>query len=175
VIRHFEREKLWYTAYNVLLYTTFMIDENYAVGSQTQPINSNKASDYAVEYFVNDDATGLPVLLLEIKPERSVNYISKREEADMQARSRFEQVMNENQEVQNLVVISAIGTQCCVYSGSRTLQGISIYPPENHRDPRRVNDTVPLEWWNIDILTPQGRDALDVVFSRVKTIRPRLL
>ncbi|KAF9100902.1 hypothetical protein BGX27_000191 [Mortierella sp. AM989] len=150
------------------------LTENYAVGSQTHPLDSNKASNYAVEFFVNDDNNGLPVLLLEIKPELNLRYISTREGADMQARSRFSEVMNENPSVSELFVISAIGNHCCVYFGRRTAQGIEIVPAENLRDPRFVNDTAPVLWWNIDLLTDAGRTAIDAVFERVKAIRPNM-
>ncbi|KAF8965168.1 hypothetical protein BGZ46_000643 [Entomortierella lignicola] len=137
---------------------------------QMYPIEETRlASDFAIEYEVGYQTSGgvdTPVMLLEIKRATDLYYIGTRISADNQARARF-QVMRSNLRVPTLIIISAIGSMCCVYRFD-TATG-QVEPPRiMPTNPRIIEDLAPTERWDIDISTLAGRVELNNWFDSVK-------
>jgi hypothetical protein len=173
------QEKEYYTPYDALLHEVFRIDEGYFVSPQVYPLRSPESVDFGVEYEIgfenpnaDNNAIDTPVMLLEIKKSTHFMRASGRQEADSQARERFT-AMRGSLRVPTLIVISALGTKCCVYRYTWAT-GVVVPSMNYAQDDRYSEDLAPQEWWNIDIATLEGRLELNRVFDEVKAMAQAL-
>ncbi|KFH61722.1 hypothetical protein MVEG_12438 [Podila verticillata NRRL 6337] len=168
------QEKEYYTPYDALLHEVFPINEGYFVSPQVYPLKDRKSVDFGVEYEIgfenpgDDNAVDTPVMLLEIKKSTHIIDDSTRREADSQVRERFT-AMRGSLKVPTLIVISALGTRCCIYRYTWAT-GVVVPPMIIPQNPRYSEDLAPQEWWNIDIATLDGRLQLNRVFDEVKAM-----
>ncbi|KAF9346960.1 hypothetical protein BGX26_001510 [Mortierella sp. AD094] len=161
-------EKQYHGVYNALLNNVFQTDQGYMI----YPIETRLSTEFAVEYEIGFQSGGgeedTPVMLLEVKRATDLNTISTRISADIQVRTRFE-VMKPTLRVPILIIISAIGTRCCVYRFNRATG--QVEPPMiQPTDYRITEDLAPADRWNIDIGTQAGRVELDSWLNVVKAI-----
>uniref|UniRef100_A0A6B2LLD0 Uncharacterized protein n=1 Tax=Arcella intermedia TaxID=1963864 RepID=A0A6B2LLD0_9EUKA len=150
-------EKLYYPAYNLLLYTSFPATEGYVVAPVTLLEHNNDSIDFTVGYVV--EVNKGPVFFVEMKAPANLQFGSKREEADVQMRRHFIQLLQECQ-FGELHGISVFGTKIAYYVGDKKTKAVA---------PLRGEFTnPPLDWWDNDILEMNGANKLRQVFADIK-------
>ncbi|KAG0003551.1 hypothetical protein BGZ79_000618 [Entomortierella chlamydospora] len=162
------KEKLYHGPYNMILTSVFH-EPRYEVSPQVRPLESRAAIDYVLEYLVQIE-DGVPVLGLEIKRASDLNFMERRSAGDEQIRDRFRELAPYIR-TPRFYMISAIGTQCCVYTYERGANGITITPPAIHpTDHRITEDLAPAARWDIDLGTLAGRNRLNEYFNDVRNM-----
>ncbi|KAF9168984.1 hypothetical protein BGX21_005048 [Mortierella sp. AD011] len=160
--------KSYHGPYNMILISVFN-EPRYEISPQAWPLESRTAIDYVLEYLVQVE-DGIPVLGLEIKRASDLNFIERRSAVDEQIRDRFRELAPQIR-TPRFYMISAIGTQCCVYTYERRANGITITPPAIYpTDHSIVKDFAPAARWDIDLGTVAGRNRLNEYFNDVKNM-----
>ncbi|KAF9163132.1 hypothetical protein BGX21_003275 [Mortierella sp. AD011] len=149
-------EQAYYGPYNLLLTDSFPGQAGYIVSPQTNP-NSREAIDFLLEYVVIINR--IPVMVVEVKRENTLQFEHARVNADLQVRDRFESMRNEHR-LSETVGISIFGRFCRVYRYNRATQQITA----------NGGDDLNQAHWNIDLHTHQGRMELAAVFEHVRQL-----
>ncbi|KAF9165875.1 hypothetical protein BGX20_000427 [Mortierella sp. AD010] len=165
-------EKKYYAAYSALLCNVFTAEQGFTTSPQMNPIGDSRSSrDFAIEYEVGyqtRQGVDTPVMLLEVKRATDLSYIDTRISANNQSRARFHMIRS-NLQVPTFIVISAIGTRCCVYRFNKAT-GQAEPPRILATDDSIVEDLAPGSRWSIDISTQAGRVELNNWFNTVKAM-----
>jgi len=162
-VPQFPSEADYHGPYNKLLYTLFPPDTDFVVVPQRFPQSKN-AADFVFMYEIRHGTR--PVLVIELMPPRHLSLLSKRQEADLQVRSRFFDVAA-SCPIGTLYGISAMGTKLRFYTLDLTLPNSHIMPEYVAPNLAYMVDTVPARHWEYDILTPQGEDKLREVAEAI--------
>jgi hypothetical protein len=170
VVRRFQQtnkqgdEKEFYPPYNKLLCTQFPPDSDFTVAPVTYPISTRESIDFVIEYVVNID--NYPVFILEIKPEKSLDLLSARSNADIQMRKRLLD-LQEKCPIDVLNGISAFGNKVAFYSYNKvTRQVLPKLIPENLDT---LVDTAPVSRWYNDILSKDTYIHVTNIFDDIKS------
>ncbi|KAF9360017.1 hypothetical protein BGX26_010768 [Mortierella sp. AD094] len=135
-------------------------------------IETQLSAEFAVEYGIGFPRGGSKedtlVMLLEVNRATDLNTISNRVNADIQARTGFK-VMKPTLRVPTRIIVSAIGTRCCVYRFGKAT-GQAEPPMIQPTDHRIIKDLAPADHWNIDISTQAGQVELNTWFIVVKAM-----
>ena len=159
-------EKRYYGPYNKLLTSIFPPDSDFTVAPVTHPIEGNLSTDLSVEYMVTIDQNdmNMPVLFVEIKDPTTIGKLYNRRQAHKQMLERFQQ-MGYDCLLDTFYGISAFGTLISIYSLNR--ENGEITPQYEEENPRRLNNNIPEDSWNIDILENDGAIRLNNVFNHI--------
>lgn len=65
--------------------------------------------------------------------------------------------------------VSAIGTRMCFYTLSRETRDV-VEPAAIQNAQYWSIDTIPIEWWNLDALSPEGEQRLREAVAHVKAL-----
>lgn len=159
------RENDFYAPYNKLLCSEFPVDSNYTVAPQSYPIPSSRDSiDFVIEYLVLED--DLPVFVLEIKEPSKINFLSSRQEADLQIRKRLRDLVDKCP-IDELNGVSAFGSQLSFYSINKNT--LKILPRIIPQDIEMITDTAPIDRWNTNLLDEDGSVRLQDLFKNIKS------
>ena len=109
---------------------------------------------------------------MEIKPSRHLHQPSLRRYADNQVRERAHDFIADGLAINTVYGVSAIGTRMCLYSLSQETGNIE--PAAINNQHQRNIDTAPGEWWNLDVLSPEGEQRLREVVAHVKLMCAQL-
>ncbi|KAF9185466.1 hypothetical protein BGZ49_004286 [Haplosporangium sp. Z 27] len=162
------KEKFYHGPYNMILLSVFN-EPQYEISPQVLPLESRTAIDYVLEYLVQVQ-DGIPVLGLEIKRASDLNFNERRCTADEQIHDRFKELAPLIR-TPRFYMISAIGTQCCIYTYERGANGITITPPAIHPiNCGIVEDLAPAARWDIDLCTLAGRNRLNEYFIDIRNM-----
>jgi len=157
------RENDFYAPYNKLLNTVFPVDSDFTVAPQSYPLPTSRDSiDFVIEYVVL--LQNMPVYILEIKEPSKIHFLSSRQEADKQIRTRLRD-LREQCKLDIFYGTSAYGTQFCVYQSDKHNL---ISPLRIVEDPELLVDTAPKERWAYDVLQKSGYEKLMQVFNYIK-------
>ncbi|KAJ3093307.1 hypothetical protein HDU96_002385 [Phlyctochytrium bullatum] len=148
-------EKEYYPCYSALLSTIFRVEDGFIVCPVTYPLQTNESVDFVLEYQV--EMMGKPVLIVELKPHRSLDDDSARAAADVQIRTRFNSLLRQCP-LNVMKGISAFGTSVCVYEASKTTR--TVTPPRIAAHEELLSDTAPRERWNMEVLHRDGAQQL---------------
>lgn len=165
-----KKEKVYYPAYNKLLYSEFPADSNFTIAPQTYPLDSIESIDYVLEYeeyVIFDEAKSIPVFILEVKPKQSLDSPSARDVADRQIRSRFNTLLNDYP-FEEFYGVSAFGPKICIYKVNK-ITG-DIQPSYVPKDYNKIDKNPPIERWaNNDITEVNCARQLKLIFNKIKT------
>ncbi|KAG0638021.1 hypothetical protein HOY80DRAFT_1016582 [Tuber brumale] len=163
-------ESQFYGPYNVLLNHFFPHEERYVVVPQYKRPTQLRSVDFTTIFLVRHKTH--PVFFVEVKSSSSLHHISSRQEADIQMRERFTRLF-EDVVIGTLYGASAMGTKICIYKLDRTSRRLTppIIIPSN---PELVNDTAPMDRWNIDLLTPEGEEQFREAVQHIKKMSTQL-
>ncbi|KAI8576840.1 hypothetical protein K450DRAFT_166908, partial [Umbelopsis ramanniana AG] len=157
------RENSYYAPYNRLLSIVFPPNSRYTVEPVIHPIGTRKTIEYMVTMQLGHKI--FPVLVVEIKSPDSLQSLSARREANEQIANRYASIGNQCP-LEIFYAISAFGTMISIYTLDRSSGTIApSYPPADHQ---RLNDNVPEDAWNIDILEENGANTINEVFTDVQ-------
>lgn len=156
----------WHPLYWALLASVFPVDSGFRVVPQIFPAAHWKAEyiEDAVVLVVENEG-GVPTVALEARRpmgtlDRSGNY--ERALLDRDLRTRLRALASP---LPKFHLISAIGTNCCVYTFDQAASSIS--PPKlPSRGPHP--DPAPRSRWNIDLTILEGRMALNTYLFEAK-------
>ncbi|KAF9651972.1 hypothetical protein BDM02DRAFT_3153944 [Thelephora ganbajun] len=149
--------------YNKLLNTLFPIDSDFVVVPQYLP-DARNAVDFIVTFEVL--LINKPVLILELRPPSHLDFLSKRQVADEQIRSRMGDLV-EGYPLETLHAVSAMGKKLCFYSLDTTHDDADIVPAAIPRHLTRVNDSAPKDRWALDVLDPAGEGRLREITQEI--------
>jgi hypothetical protein len=172
VLRQFQavpascRESDFYGPYNKLLNYYFAPDTDFTVVPQYLKAASRDSADFIFCFEIRLE--NKPVFIVELKDPAAIQHISTRAEADDQSRRRIIDLA-ESCPLNKLHAVSALGTKLCFYSLDVQNLAARIDPPRIDRDPDTVNDYVPAERWDRDVLDASGEDKLLAVINEIKT------
>jgi len=156
-------ESQYYGPYNVLLNYFFPYEEKYVVVPQYKRPAQLRSVDFTTIFLVRHKAH--PVFFVVVKSSSGLRNLSSRKEADLQMRERFDTLF-EDVVIGTLYGVSTMGTKICIYKLDRTSRRLTPTIIPSH--PELVTDTVPINRWNIDILTPEGEEQFREIVQRVK-------
>ena len=160
-----------YQPYYVLLNCLFPPEEGYMILPKYKPPTQSRLVDFKGIYTIKQKSH--VVFLLEVKSSEDLGHISSRQEADSQMREKFRHVFGAVS-VGMLYGACAMGTKICIYKlhmMSRQLFPFESTIPSN---PELVTDTAPVEWWNIDLLTPEGQGQLCKIVQHIKEMSTKI-
>jgi hypothetical protein len=106
------------------------------------------------------------VFFVEVKTALTITLLSARADADDQMRERLRQLYD--QSLSELRGISALGTKLCFYSLDKSLE--SLTPIAIPRNDAYINDTAPVDRWDLDVLTDDGYNRFMDVCNEVKDL-----
>ncbi|KXN81185.1 hypothetical protein AN958_05874, partial [Leucoagaricus sp. SymC.cos] len=159
-------ETAYYAPYNMLLCHLFGTEGPYQIAPQYRvPTELGRLIDFAT--LLKVQVKKRPAFFIEVKSPEILANNAKCKEADRQMCSRFD-------ELQNCIVtpqlpgISAIGTHLAFYFYDASTD--SVYPSKIPDHPTLVKDTAPVEWWDCDLLEPEGATRFQEVVDRVKAM-----
>ena len=114
---------------------------------------------------------GHPVFFVEMKSCSELRLMSSQKEAHLQMRERLISLF-EDVAIGTLYGASAMRTKICIYKLDKMSRLLT--PTMIPSDPNRATDTVPMDWWNIDLLTPEGEEQFREIMQRVKKMSTEL-
>lgn len=158
-------ESFYYAPYNSLLNIHFPLNENYSVWPQYRTPIYNELIDFGVVYIVQK--TPRPCFFLEANMSNAVFDISTRGNADRQMRMKFAEFLSKLR-ISILHSLSAIGTHLAFYSLDKETHHIK--PDEIPKKTSFVNYVAFIQWWQDDVLQPDGETRLLQVVEDVKTM-----
>ncbi|GJJ72799.1 hypothetical protein EMPS_05157 [Entomortierella parvispora] len=147
----------WHPLYWALLASVFPVDKGYRIVPQIFP-----AAHWQYEYIedvvvlVVENEGGIPTIGLEARRSRGGSFNNSNERAlfDRDLRSRFRVLASP---LPKFHLVSAIGTNCCVYTFDQAARSIS---PSKLPSKGPHPDSAPQSRWNIDLTTLEGKIAL---------------
>ena len=98
-------------------------------------------------------------MFLKVKPEDSFGSSSAQKGADRQMRTRFSDLMD-SIETPTMYCISALGTHLCIYT--QDTDRSFVLPEFIPEDEEYTVDVAPVEPWDIDVLTSEGRRGFGI-------------
>ncbi|KAJ3573610.1 hypothetical protein NP233_g2318 [Leucocoprinus birnbaumii] len=152
--------------YCKLLFLLFPPEGFIDIEPQCLETNTDGVVDHALGFQVNFH--NRPFLVLEIKAPSVLNTESGRKLADRQLRSRLSHVARDAG-LNELYEISAVGTKVCFYKydkGAR--ESITPKPILSGEGSLMAGYTTPMEWWECDILEPEGERRLRSLANHIK-------
>jgi len=162
-------ESQYYGPYNVLLNYFFPHEERYVVVPQYKRPIELRSVDFTTIFLVKHKAH--PVFFVEVKSSSGLRLLSNRKDAHLEMRERFMHLF-EDIAIGTLYGASAMGTKICIYKLEMMSRRLTrtIIPS----DPELVTDTVPMNRWNIDLLTSEGEEQFREIVQRVKKMSTEL-
>lgn len=168
-------ESAFYGPYNMLLGYLFPATEGYMVSPQYTRPEQSKSGAFNASFLVHHHHRDKPVFFMEIKPSSHLRKPFLRRFADSQMRERAAGLVGDGLGLPVVYGVGAIGTSACVYKLGRETG--SVVEPAAVRNAGGAQnarywtvDTAPIEWWNLDLLGPEGEQRLRDVVAGVKAM-----
>ena len=158
--------------YYVLLNHLFPPEEGYMVFPEYKVQIQSKFSVSLKNIYTVMHQTRRDVLFfLQVRSSEDLSHTSSRQEANSQMQEKFRHVFG-GVDIGWLYGACAIGTKICMYMlHIRSRQIFSIAIPSS---PELVTDTTPVDWWNIDLLTPEGQGKLHKMVQHIKEMSTQI-
>jgi len=161
-------ENDYYGPFNSLLTDLFPTSEYYQVAPQFKRVKGSM--DFSVIFLVT--RRKVPVFFIELKTYVACDTASTRIQADDQMRDRFLDFRMGSIPIPTLYGLSAFGTRICVYEFN--VESDILTPERISRHKKMFTDAAPKEWWNLDILEPQGEARLKEIVGQIKAMAANL-
>ncbi|KAF8960700.1 hypothetical protein BDZ97DRAFT_1832379 [Flammula alnicola] len=153
--------------YNSFLFSVFP-SADFTVWPQ-YPLHTPQGHNRGILYsfiveFVREREQ-IPVFFLDVKPAGDIEDDSARAVADKKMRQTF-RILAKSCKTPKLYGFSAMGQKLALYC--LDMESRHITPAAIECSSTRITDTVPQEWWDIDITTQAGYDKFMEVAQETK-------
>ncbi|KAL4067259.1 hypothetical protein V8B97DRAFT_943359 [Scleroderma yunnanense] len=152
--------------FNKLLHTLFPVDSDFTVSPQFLMPLAEESADFIVMFEIL--VQNRPVLVLQLKDLRDLQFISSRQTAHQQIRRHMGDIAEAGLcPIRTLYGIIAMGTRMCFYHVDARDPHPCIVPVALSRHPTRINNPAPEEWWDCDVLKADGEARLREVVDEI--------
>jgi hypothetical protein len=164
-------EHMYYGPYNTLLsQVLFPLSGNFVVSLEPQDEEDSPNSPWRFIVRHMRNRTLHPVLVLTVKPRGAIADDYRREEAHEQIHAAMESVGDIA--IPTLYGVSALGSRICVYRYNARSSEI-CHPPIPGL-PNTLTVVPPKEWWDMDIMSPEGEQRLQEILEHIKEMCAQL-
>jgi hypothetical protein len=157
-------ESMYYGPWDLVLHKLFTSDDGFMVSPSHFRDHSRSEADYTVFYQVSTN--GIPVCVVEIKPQFHWKYNTLRFKADEQIRERCEELELDQHRIPSIYFLSCLGRKFTLYKMD-TATG-QVVPPRPTKTTGSGKVAPPETWWRWDVLHPAGEGQLRKLERAVK-------
>jgi len=161
-------ESRYYGPYNFMLYYITGFSENYEIAPRRSVAGLGEDRVYFAVWYVVRDAARRVLMVVEVKDERHLATPAARDRADVQMRTRFNELTPSELLNPRVYGISLLGTSMELYVLDTVRDELVPEQPSRHAQGGRLPRDYMASWWGTDILSQAGFDAMKRIMADVR-------